>query len=1746
MARKLTALLLVCLLSTLLVPVMPTALAAAGFQVAPVPTAVQQGLGQDLGPASASQPLTLVVGLRLPHQGAMHAAAAAVHAGAAAPMTPAAFTAAYAPSAAAYAQVVSFLTQAGFQVQSSPDRLIATAIGTVGEADAAFGTRIDTYALGGRTAYANVTPATVPAALAGEVQAVLGLDSLSPFQVAGQGRPAVVPPVTVAQSVYYFQGSAFTPLGIQTAYDMTPVYQTVYGTGSTIDIVIANAVDPSDIATFDQTFGLPSFPLNQIAAEGGTVPVNFSVGSDEATLDVEWSHAMAPGATIDVYESPDLSNPDLVQALDEAVSQHQSNVISMSWGAPEAFSPPAVLDVADSIFAEGAAEGITFLAAAGDAGAQDQVNNGVTTPIVEFPASDPYVTAVGGTYLTPTANGAYGGETTWNSLEGYDDYTRLGLTNEPTSSGGGGGFSTVFPAPPWQAAANVTNWQADGHVYNPAGMRGVPDVSLNSGNMMLKVVGGQLSGSEGTSFATPIWAGFVDLVDQALTLQNRPPLGDLAPVIYGLHAADPTLFYGASDALFHDVTVGTNDVVDTAPPYYYPAAPGWDPATGWGSPDFANLFAVLTAITSISSVALQPVAVPSGYAAGTSVTIVGTSTHFGAGAQVVVTGGSPPQAYTLTPQIESPTQITVTLPAGLNAGSYEVMVQDATDGTLSATLDVGSVTAVVSPASVPAGYGPTTLTVTASGLPTAALGGFGPGSATTVQAVYAGGGAAGFTPATGVLDAASVSAVGNEATFTLPSGLPAGSYDLVVNDQSDGLNFFLPFTVSTAAPTVTGLSPAGGPAAGGTVVTITGTGFTPGSTVKFGSTPATSVTVAGGTSMTATSPPGSGTVDVTVTSANGTSSASSADRFTYGLRMLTAATLPPATVGRAYTAQLAATGGTAPYTWSLASGSLPAGLSLDDATGVISGTPTAAGTATFTVQAADSTAPTPDTATESLSLTVTAGILSITTQSLPSGTAGASYTTQLAAAGGAAPYVWSVVGGSLPPGLSLSASGTISGAPAAPGQSSMTVEVTDATTPAQVATESLDVTVAPLSLSVATAALPPGMAGRLYTATLVAAGGTPPYAWSLASGSTLPAGLTLNTVTGAVYGTPQAAGTTPLTVEVSDAASHTASASLSLAAAPAGLVMATQSLPGATDGTAYSAQLEAAGGSAPYSWSLVSGALPAGLTLNTVTGSVYGTPRTLGPSIFTVQVSDGAATADGTLGLLVTNTGAATGSSAGADMAGGEGTATPDTVATASGTGSLAVAAYSGNPTAPATFQAAGTYFDAAVESGSSFSQVTLQQCGMSAGQLVYWYDSGTDQWSPVTPQSLNTASGCATLGPLTTTTSPTLAQLTGTTFGVADAAATLEVGTSLPSYAAGDTVVVGGILANATAPVSLTVTDPQGDTVLTGTLSVNAQGAFAAQVPTPSDAPLGTYTVSAVASPASGQLNATSTFDVTPPVVVASVSTGSSAPAVPAVLSLSPAGGPASGGTSVTIAGDALLGATAVHFGQAAAASFVVQSNTEIVAVSPAGTGSVDVTVTTPTGVSAASPSDRFTYTAPAPTVTFSDVPATSWAYPSIQALVARGIVNGFPDGTFQPDAAVSRAQFVKMLVLALGLKTGGGLQTPFADVAAGDWFAPYVAAAVQAGIVQGLTPTTFGPNAPLTREDMAVLLTRALRLSKTAPLQFTDDADIAPAAVTGVEAAVAAGYMDGFPDGSFQPRAAATRAQAAKVLALVLQGQG
>jgi hypothetical protein len=269
--------------------------------------------------------------------------------------------------------------------------------------------------------------------------------------------------------------------------------------------------------------------------------------------------------------------------------------------------------------------------------------------------------------------------------------------------------------------------------------------------------------------------------------------------------------------------------------------------------------------------------------------------------------------------------------------------------------------------------------------------------------------------------------------------------------------------------------------------------------------------------------------------------------------VMSSTTLPNGTVQVAYSASLSASGGTQPYTWSVTSGALPPGISLSSSTGALSGTPSQAGGFSFTVQVKDSAA-TPQTATNTFTITVAAPKLVISTTSLPQGTAGQSYAASLQASGGTPSYTWSVTSGSLPAGLSLASSGAISGTPSSAGSWTFTVQVKDSAATPQTATGTFTITIAapaPAQLVISTTSLPQGTAGQSYSASLQASGGTPGYTWSVTSGS-LPAGLSLAS-SGAISSTPSSAGSWTFTVQVKDSAAsaQTATASFTLTIAPA-------------------------------------------------------------------------------------------------------------------------------------------------------------------------------------------------------------------------------------------------------------------------------------------------------------------------------------------------------------------------------------------------------------------------------------------------------------------------------------------------------------------------------------------------------------------------------------------------------------------
>lgn len=342
--------------------------------------------------------------------------------------------------------------------------------------------------------------------------------------------------------------------------------------------------------------------------------------------------------------------------------------------------------------------------------------------------------------------------------------------------------------------------------------------------------------------------------------------------------------------------------------------------------------------------------------------------------------------------------------------------------------------------------------------------------------------------------------------------------------------------------------------------------------------------------------------------------------------VITSSSLPDGVVGSAYNATVAATGGTGGKTFSLSAGSLPAGLSLNASTGAITGTPAApAGTANFTVMIVDSGTP-QQSDTQALTIDITDPLV-ITTSALATATIGAAYNQTVLAAGGTAPYTFTISAGSLPAGLSISSAGAISGPGiAAATNQTFTVRVADSSNPQLAATQVLSISV---TLEITSSVLPDATGGAFYSENLQAQGGQPPYVNWIRTAGAMPAGIADPVAaTGTIAGTPDsvcAAATSVFSVQMSDSAVPAASdteAGLSITVNPATLAITTFVLPNGVVGMPYSAFVQVSGGVPPYGFA-TSGTLPSQLgPIDAATGEIAGTPDTAESRTFNVIVTD--------------------------------------------------------------------------------------------------------------------------------------------------------------------------------------------------------------------------------------------------------------------------------------------------------------------------------------------------------------------------------------------------------------------------------------------------------------------------------------------------------------------------------------------
>lgn len=328
--------------------------------------------------------------------------------------------------------------------------------------------------------------------------------------------------------------------------------------------------------------------------------------------------------------------------------------------------------------------------------------------------------------------------------------------------------------------------------------------------------------------------------------------------------------------------------------------------------------------------------------------------------------------------------------------------------------------------------------------------------------------------------------------------------------------------------------------------------------------------------------------------------------------------LPDAVDGTPYKFQLTAHAGCPPYIFAVVSGSLPAGITLSS-DGLLSGTPTGAGTAAFWIELGDKGCNSPR-AQRPFTLNVKTKV-TVTTNSVPAGTVGVPYSTTLAAVGGS-PLTWTIVSGVLPDGVTLAADGTVSGTPTTAG--STTVIFKASLADGRSDTKQLTfVVLAPLAVATPPTVLPAEVGRPLRATPPAATGGLPPYVWSIVPETAPPPGVVVDPATGALSGIPLAAGTFAVKIGLTDANGSSVTLDLTITVAPR-VGFTTLRLPAGEVGVPYEASFGARGGVEPFKWRAVrgGGSFPPGIRLNRATGELAGIPRRSGTYHFSIIETD--------------------------------------------------------------------------------------------------------------------------------------------------------------------------------------------------------------------------------------------------------------------------------------------------------------------------------------------------------------------------------------------------------------------------------------------------------------------------------------------------------------------------------------------
>ena len=622
----------------------------------------------DMGPLQRSSPVAVTLWLKPHNLAALKDAADSQRTGETAWLSAEQIQTQHAPSAADVAAVSGFLKSRGLTVSAiGPHNFYVKAVGTAATVQAAFGVELHQYKLNDQTFHGSTAHPSLPSSIAPLVASVGGITNLTakpmhvrPSDVEGGARKPI--PLSAQSNGLIFSAQCFLapqteqfssadanatyhgnrygqditnsspgtvapcgyqPSDLQKAYNLNPLYRAgLDGTGETIAIVDAfgSTTIQQDAATFSAAMGLPALQLTVLGTPTGSnfdPDPNIAGWAAETTLDVEWVHAIAPGAKIVLVVTPDNSFDNLLAGEALAAAQRGVVAISNSWGSIEFFTDPEFRNGIDDFFATVAAQGIAVNFSSGDSG-DESINLGWAS--ADWPASSPFVTAVGGVSVGLSPNKQISFQTSWgNNITEVADTEALGSPpvdppfNEGFDFGGGGGVSDVYPQPKYQRGL-------------PGDRRLVPDISWvadpftgveiiftgdAAGDQFIEVIGG-------TSLACPMFSGLWGIATQAA----GRPLGQAAPYLYKLpagaitdvraaHSDDnvtgvildaggaanesagqlaaplqnlPTFYSALYNSPFSTrwfvLTFGTDSSLQ--------AGPGYDTATGLGTPNGAN------------------------------------------------------------------------------------------------------------------------------------------------------------------------------------------------------------------------------------------------------------------------------------------------------------------------------------------------------------------------------------------------------------------------------------------------------------------------------------------------------------------------------------------------------------------------------------------------------------------------------------------------------------------------------------------------------------------------------------------------------------------------------------------------------------------------------------------------------------------------------------------------------------------------------------------------------------------------------------------------------------------------------------------------------------------------------------------------------------------------------------------------------------------------------------------------------